>query len=155
VPAFRTTLKPAINALGETVRRDVSDTFISKRSSDPVWALLANNGLGISVPGRSTKLGDRNMTDDELYTYTRDSGQMMRQWLSQPGQVDRLQAAIDQSREGMRHMSDEQKAAMRLEYGTEAIQKTLDTVMGGIRDSVKSRIRMEAARNGTLLGPKP
>ena len=127
VPFVRTKLRPALNVLGDNVTRGVFDAFLNQRTDDPVWSFLASSDLTLRTPKKGA-LGDRRMTDDELYFVVKESGAGVKKWLSDPAHRARL-------------------SAMKLEHA----QELLDEVSQSQQARAKDLVRRKAAHAGTLF----
>jgi hypothetical protein len=79
IPIARHLRKPAINIFGEEVERirgplpfPGMDRFVTlQKTDDPVLNLLSENRLIVPGISKSTRMGDRNMTQDEYYDYVK------------------------------------------------------------------------------------
>ncbi len=78
VPFVRRENRPALNVLGQPVKRFVSERFVSEGRADPVWKLLADKNLWVSTPDRDTLLNGQPLSDDEYYRYVELSGKDIR-----------------------------------------------------------------------------
>lgn len=98
VPFVRRLNSPALNALGQPVRKFAGDRFVSGERGDPVWDLLSRKQAWVSVPDREVIIGDksrgpdnyRRLNDGEFYLYVRESGRGIRERL-----LDRMDAIRD------------------------------------------------------------
>lgn len=127
-PVARTELKPAINALGEPVKRGVFSMFMTNHTDDPVWQWLGTSGLKIDVPN-SSKIGDRNMTADELYQLNKETGERVKNFLSKQDVRDRIGGIKD----------------------ADTRQSVFDQIVRAFQGAAKARVRAEAAKAGTLF----
>lgn len=127
IPVVRERLKPALNVLGEPIHRSPLKAMVSTRSGHPVFKMLAEKQLGITMPTLATKLGDRSMTPPELHEYVKRSGAEIKTWLEQPAVLARINA-LDRER----------------------AQKFIDNKVEAIRTRTKAKLRREAVVAGTL-----
>ena len=114
-PVARHSLNPLLNVLGEDVHYN-PNRFFADQTTDPVWTLIAEKQAWISAPGK--KLGDRNMSPDEYYTYVKLSG---------PAIKNRLQANLPR----LNRMNDEQ--------ATEAIREIVNEERKKVRDDLRRK----------------
>jgi len=121
-------LKPMLNVFGEPVSRvqgplniPFSNRFWTmEKTDDPVYAFLGKNQLAVPGYSRSTKLGDKQMTEEQYYDYVRMSG---------PRIKEALRAAIPDM------------------TGTkEEIQKQIEDIARGIKEQVRDEMREKASR---------
>jgi len=78
IPFARREGRPLINALGEQVEKDTGLIF-GKKKGDPIWGMLAEKGVWVPVPGRTSKLAGHTMTDEQYYDYMKASGELLKQ----------------------------------------------------------------------------
>ncbi|MDR1280815.1 MAG: hypothetical protein LBK99_08335 [Opitutaceae bacterium] len=75
LPFVRATGSVKTDVLGEEEERSPLERFVYMEEGDPLREALRARNLFISVPSKSTKLGNRQMTDVEYRHYVRISGQ--------------------------------------------------------------------------------
>lgn len=98
VPFARRVNQPAINVLGDPVRKYISSRFLSEDRENELLDVLAAKQAWVPVPNRETIVGDkkrgedyfRTLTPAELYDYTKESGQAIQ---------DRLWSRLDRIRD--------------------------------------------------------
>lgn len=73
-------MKEKLNVLGEPIKRTGS-IWGSMESDDPVWKMIGEKQIKISVPQR--KVNGRRLTDDEYYDYIKVSGKLIREYLKE------------------------------------------------------------------------
>ncbi len=86
VPFVRRENKPVLNVLGDPIKSPIWDRDFSKMQPDPLWRTIAAKQAWIAPVPSTVIIGDktggpgayRAMTPNELYDYTRDSGQQIR-----------------------------------------------------------------------------
>jgi hypothetical protein len=91
VPVARRLNKPALNVLGEPVTSERLRQFVSAQKTDPLWTTIANRQLFVSVPSKTTMLGDRVITPDEYYELNRIRGQWLGEQLRKENVLGYLQ----------------------------------------------------------------
>lgn len=74
------TLKPMLNVLGEPVKLS-NNKFFSTAKDDPVWKLIVDKQAFVSVPSKTSKIGDRPITADEYYSLIQKSGPQIRRYI--------------------------------------------------------------------------
>ena len=85
IPVVRSMmLKPALNALGEEIRKEGTDRFALDRfwttsKSDPAWNLFAEKKAFPSLPQKDTMLNNEPMTEEQFYEFTKLRGKYMRE----------------------------------------------------------------------------
>ncbi|WP_043588072.1 hypothetical protein [Geminisphaera colitermitum] len=74
LPFVRATGSVKTDILGEEVERSPLERFVHMEEGDPLREVLKDKKLFITVPSKSTKLGNRQMTDVEYRHYVQISG---------------------------------------------------------------------------------
>jgi hypothetical protein len=79
-------LKPAINALGETIEKEGwerigLDRFWTTSKADPVWDLFATKKVFPSTPQRDTMLFNEPMTEEQFYDFSKRRGEIIKERL--------------------------------------------------------------------------
>lgn len=88
VPVARqfSNLKPMLNVFGQPIERvqgplniPFSNRFITmQKTDDPVFAFLGEHSLSVPGYSKQTKLGDKQMTEDQFYGYVEKAGPLIR-----------------------------------------------------------------------------
>lgn len=73
IPFVRQELKPELNAFGEPVKWS-PNIFWANENPDPAWRFLTEKKIWIGDPGETNKIGNRTITDEELYRLVEISG---------------------------------------------------------------------------------
>lgn len=119
--------RPALNAFGEPTTYP-SNRFLSTIKPDPVWQLVVNKNLRVSVPDKYTEMPDgkgkggrRRITPEEYYEVLEGSGKQLKQYV-------------------LDHMADFQQA------DPETAQKALDFAATGARGNWVYKLRKRATK---------
>jgi hypothetical protein len=118
-------LKPMLNVFGQPIQRvqgplniPFSNRFVTiEKSDDPVFAFIGEHALSVPSYSKQTKLGDKQMTDEQYYEYVQKAG-------------PRLYDAIRRNIPRLRRMNKEQ----------------MQEEIGDIATKVKKQVRSEMRR---------
>lgn len=81
-PIARQHLKPLLNVLGEPIAPS-QNRFFNHDSKDPVWKLIVEKQAWVPVPSKTSKIGDRPITGDEYYRLIKESGPLIKDYISE------------------------------------------------------------------------
>jgi len=125
IPIARHQNKPRLNTFGKPIKTLKGDTldkvfsrFKSRKVKDPVIDFIVNNGLSFRPPGKSTRLGNDQMTPEIYYDYLRISGPRI-----------------------YKRILDDIKSGTYEGLDKENIQKMINAIQRSERNKVKSLLR--------------
>ena len=78
----RIALKPRLNMLGEVIKPQ-RPILLGKKIDHPIWEMLVNKEISISIPRRTTEIAGVQLTDDEYYEYIKISGKLIKAQLQE------------------------------------------------------------------------
>jgi D-Tyr-tRNAtyr deacylase len=109
-------LTPRLNALGEEIRSDFIYGLTPSSERENLSKEFEKRDVVVNVPAKSTKLGDREMTREELFRYTKIRGELIKNY-SESILIDLDDAETQDDRESVfkawiEDISQEAKAEM-------------------------------------------
>jgi hypothetical protein len=120
IPLARHALKPYLNYFGQPVHKangmipipGMQVLATMQRSDDPVVIFLTDNSIDPPGYSKSTRLGDKAMTDDQRYEYIQTAGPQIHSRIQ--GELSDL-ASMDKEhkKERVRQIVEEEKAKAR------------------------------------------
>jgi hypothetical protein len=72
-------LTPRLNALGEEIMSDLIYGITPAKDRRAIQKKLTDRGLKVNVPSKTTKLGDKEMTREELFRFTKLRGEFIKE----------------------------------------------------------------------------
>lgn len=111
-------LTPRLNALGEEIRADLIYGITPAKERRELQQKLADRGLKVNIPSKTTKLGDSEMTREELFRYTKIRGELIKEKVNDIFEIlDRLETKEDKEKRWQKFvddMGDKAKRQMKL-----------------------------------------
>ncbi len=113
-------LTPRLDALGDEMRNDVIYGLTPSSEKDNIQKQFENRGVTLSLPGKSTKLGNETMTRKQLWEYTKIRGEIIKNNLNKIlGEVDKQKTQSDKDFEfsaWVQKAGEEAKVKMMKQY---------------------------------------